>query len=104
MTDSITEVKCEFVLSPGTEPDFLPLRHPPAQPSRMNLLLRAHSLEGLDSALGIRALGMVEATLTAMAKGGIYDHIFDGFARFDSDVEDFSVTCLGGEGRGVRGC
>ena len=47
----------------------------------MNLLLRALHLEGLDSALGTRALGMVEAALRAMAKGGIYDHVFDGFAR-----------------------
>lgn len=39
-------------------------------------------MEGPDSALGARALGMAEATLKAMAKGGIYDHIFDGFARF----------------------
>lgn len=47
---------------------------------------------------------MVEATLTAMAKGGIYDHIFDGFARFDSDVEDFLATCWeGGRGEG-SGC
>ena len=25
---------------------------------------------------------MAEATLKAMARGGIYDHIFDGFARY----------------------
>ncbi|CAM9214373.1 unnamed protein product [Laminaria digitata] len=55
------------------------------QPSRLNLLLRARSLEGPDSALGARALGMAEATLKAMAKGGIYDHIFDGFARYSTD-------------------
>ncbi len=47
----------------------------------MNLLLRAHRLEGDGSALGARALAMVEQTLTAMAKGGIYDHLSDGFAR-----------------------
>lgn len=51
------------------------------QPSRMNLLLRAHCLEGEESDLGTRALEMVETTLKAMAKGGIYDHLFDGFAR-----------------------
>lgn len=48
----------------------------------MNLLLRAHLLEGPGSALGARALAMVELTLKAMAAGGIYDHLFDGFARF----------------------
>ena len=50
----------------------------------MNLLLRARHLEGSNSALGTRALGMVDATLRAMARGGIYDHIFDGFARLVS--------------------
>ncbi|CAM9833494.1 unnamed protein product [Ectocarpus sp. 6 AP-2014] len=55
------------------------------QPSRMNLLLRAHRLEGEGSALGARALAMVETTLKAMAKGGIYDHLFDGFARYSTD-------------------
>lgn len=50
----------------------------------MNLLLRAWHLEGSNSALGTRALGMVEATLQAMARGGIYDHVFDGFARLVS--------------------
>lgn len=52
------------------------------QPGRANLLLRAHVLEGEASALGARALEMVEVSLKAMAKGGIYDHLFDGFARF----------------------
>lgn len=47
----------------------------------MNLLFRAHRLEGEGSALGARALAMAETTLKAMAKGGIYDHLFDGFAR-----------------------
>ncbi|CAN0136550.1 unnamed protein product [Scytosiphon promiscuus] len=54
-------------------------------PSRMNLLLRAHCLEGEGSALGAKALDMVETTLKAMAKGGIYDHLFDGFARYSTD-------------------
>lgn len=48
----------------------------------MNLLLRAYYLEGAESEVGKRALGMVETTLQNMARGGIYDHIFDGFARF----------------------
>ena len=59
---------------------------PTQQPSRINLLLRAHLLEGPGSSLGARALAMVELTLKAMAKGGIYDHLFDGFARFFVDL------------------
>ncbi|CAM9766823.1 unnamed protein product, partial [Sphacelaria rigidula] len=55
------------------------------QPSRMNLLLRAYYLEGAESEVGKRALGMVETTLQNMARGGIYDHIFDGFARYSTD-------------------
>lgn len=68
------------------------------QPGRANLLLRAHVLEGEGSALGARALEMVEVSLEAMAKGGIYDHLFDGFARlcFVSFCRFvfFDVVCL----------
>lgn len=67
----------------------------------MNLLLRAHSLlkKGTpeDGALGIRAVGMVESTLKAMAKGGIYDHLIGGFARYKSVIHSIAAdTFLAG--------
>ncbi|CAM9125031.1 unnamed protein product [Discosporangium mesarthrocarpum] len=55
------------------------------QPSRMNMLLRAWALEGPESDIGRRALEMTLTTLDAMARGGIYDHIAGGFARYSTD-------------------
>jgi uncharacterized protein YyaL (SSP411 family) len=54
----------------------------PKFPSPHNLmfLLRYYHLSGED-----RALAMVEKTLESMYRGGIYDHIGFGFARYSTD-------------------
>jgi uncharacterized protein YyaL (SSP411 family) len=44
-------------------------------------LLRHHARTGSDE-----ALAMVEGTLTAMARGGIYDQLAGGFARYSVDA------------------
>ena len=49
------------------------------QPPMLELVLRAG--EAGNSA----ALAMVDATLAAMASGGIYDHVGGGFARYSTD-------------------
>ena len=46
----------------------------------LSLLLRLHRRYGKE-----HALRMVTVTLDAMAKGGIYDHIGGGFARYSTD-------------------
>lgn len=50
------------------------------QPQNVMFLLRYYHFTGED-----RALQMVEDTLQGMAKGGIYDHIGFGFARYSTD-------------------
>jgi uncharacterized protein YyaL (SSP411 family) len=57
----------------GEAPKF-----PPS--AALSLLLRAHRRSG-DETL----LAMVTRTLDAMAKGGIYDHLAGGFARYSTD-------------------
>jgi uncharacterized protein YyaL (SSP411 family)/aryl-alcohol dehydrogenase-like predicted oxidoreductase len=57
----------------GPAPKF-----PPA--TALSLLLRYH-----DRCGDARALQMVRKTLDAMARGGIYDHIGGGFARYSTD-------------------
>ena len=49
-------------------------------PHNLQFLLRYWRLKGNK-----KALSMVEKTLTAMRKGGIYDHLGYGFARYSTD-------------------
>ncbi|MCC8123697.1 MAG: thioredoxin domain-containing protein, partial [Oscillospiraceae bacterium] len=49
-------------------------------PHQLLFLLRCHHLH-----VGDRALEMAEQTLTAMYRGGIYDHIGGGFSRYSTD-------------------
>jgi uncharacterized protein YyaL (SSP411 family) len=48
----------------------------------LEFLLRHHARTGSD-----RALGLVERTCEAMARGGIYDQLAGGFARYSVDAE-----------------
>jgi hypothetical protein len=52
---------------------------------------RSHSLSFLlrywKRTGSVAALGMVEKTLTEMAKGGVYDHLGGGFHRYSTDGE-----------------
>ncbi|MBI4278693.1 MAG: thioredoxin domain-containing protein, partial [Armatimonadetes bacterium] len=57
----------------GPAPKF-----PPA--TGLSLLLRHHRRTGNE-----HALRMVEKTLEAMARGGMYDHVGGGFARYSTD-------------------
>ena len=54
-------------------------KFPPSM--QMRLLLRIHRRTG-----DAHALEMVTKTLDAMARGGIYDHIGGGFARYSTDA------------------
>ncbi|MEA3503110.1 MAG: thioredoxin domain-containing protein, partial [Actinomycetota bacterium] len=54
------------------------------QPSTLELLLRFGVLHP-ESNRAATALAMVEATLDHMARGGIYDHLDGGFARYSVD-------------------
>lgn len=51
------------------------------QPMNLEFLLRVHARTGAES-----ALEMVRLTLTRMARGGIYDQIGGGFARYSVDA------------------
>ncbi len=51
------------------------------QPSNLSMLL-GYWRQARDD----KALAMVEATLDAMAKGGIYDHLGGGFHRYSTDA------------------
>lgn len=53
--------------------------------SNLNFLFRAAVVQGVDSETGREALQMVEATLQAMARGGIHDHVGGGFHRYSVD-------------------
>ena len=75
---TIERLREEFDSTPGgfgTAPKF-----PPA--TTLSLLLRAHHRSG-DS----QVLHMVQKTLDGMAKGGMYDHIGGGFARYSTDQQ-----------------
>ena len=51
------------------------------QSVRLNLLMRIHHRSGDE-----RALKWVTATLDAMARGGMYDHLGGGFHRYSTDA------------------
>lgn len=54
------------------------------QPVLLNFLLRYHSCNK-DTEEGKKALDMCDHTLRMMAKGGIYDHVSQGFHRYSTD-------------------
>ncbi|HWA87615.1 MAG TPA: thioredoxin domain-containing protein [Opitutus sp.] len=51
----------------------------------LNFLLRAAALQGVESDAGQEAVRMATATLQAMARGGIHDHVGGGFHRYSVD-------------------
>jgi uncharacterized protein YyaL (SSP411 family) len=63
----------------GTAPKF------PQAPSLELLLRTAALLPGTDAAK--HSLDMLIRQLTAMARGGIYDHLLGGFARYSVDAQ-----------------
>jgi uncharacterized protein len=53
--------------------------------SNLDFLFRVAALQGATSELGVEAIKMAAATLQAMARGGIHDHIGGGFHRYSVD-------------------
>jgi len=55
------------------------------RPAQLAFLLRAAALQGPASEAGAEAIRLVTATLQAMARGGIHDHVGGGFHRYAVD-------------------
>ncbi|PAW61267.1 MAG: thioredoxin domain-containing protein [Opitutia bacterium Tous-C1TDCM] len=53
--------------------------------SNLAFLFRIAALQGADSELGREAVKLAGATLRAMARGGIHDHVGGGFHRYSVD-------------------
>jgi uncharacterized protein YyaL (SSP411 family) len=58
--------------------------------SNLTFLFRCAALQGVTSEVGRAAVDMAGATLSAMARGGIHDHVGGGFHRYAVD-EDWQV-------------
>ncbi|CAK0760943.1 Thioredoxin domain-containing protein [Gammaproteobacteria bacterium] len=56
-------------------------------PTYLERLMRHYALSWRTRQPDVRALEMVNATLTAMARGGIYDHLGGGFCRYSVDAQ-----------------
>lgn len=53
--------------------------------SNLNFLFRAAAIQGVATEVGQEAIKSAAATLRAMARGGIHDHIGGGFHRYSVD-------------------
>jgi uncharacterized protein YyaL (SSP411 family) len=53
--------------------------------SNLTFLFRVAALQGLESELGAESIKLAGATLRAMARGGIHDHVGGGFHRYSVD-------------------
>ena len=53
--------------------------------ANLNFLLRIVAIQGAQSELAVEVVKMVTATLRAMARGGIHDHIGGGYHRYSVD-------------------
>jgi uncharacterized protein YyaL (SSP411 family) len=53
--------------------------------SNLNFLFRVAALQGPRSEMGAEAVRLASATLRAMARGGIHDHVGGGFHRYSVD-------------------
>ena len=62
-------------------------RAPKFPPSMVLEFLLRHSERRPDEATGQRALAMAEGTADAMARGGMYDQLAGGFARYSVDAD-----------------
>ncbi|PTX95510.1 thioredoxin domain-containing protein [Opitutus sp. ER46] len=71
----------------GFDPTHAGFGGAPKFPRAANLtfLLRVAALQGGDTELGREAVMMVAATLQAMARGGLHDHVGGGFHRYSVD-------------------
>lgn len=80
--------KCLNQLNRSYEPNFGGFSHAPKfpQPCNFNFLFHLYSREK-TSAAGKHCLNMCLHTLKCMAKGGIHDHVANGFARYSTDTK-----------------
>ena len=53
--------------------------------SNLTFLFRVAALQGVGSEMGAEAVRLATATLQAMARGGIHDHVGGGFHRYSVD-------------------
>ena len=53
--------------------------------SNLSFLFRIAALQGVASDMGKEAINLASATLRAMARGGIHDHVGGGFHRYSVD-------------------
>jgi uncharacterized protein YyaL (SSP411 family) len=53
--------------------------------ANLNFLFRAAAIQGAKSQLGTETIGLAIATLRAMARGGIHDHVGGGYHRYSVD-------------------
>lgn len=79
--------RCYQHLYENHDPANAGFGHAPKFPRASNLtfLFRAAAVQGPESETGREALVMAEATLAAMARGGIHDHVGGGFHRYAVD-------------------
>ncbi|WP_404425496.1 thioredoxin domain-containing protein [Nibricoccus sp. IMCC34717] len=54
--------------------------------ANLHFLVRAACIQGMDTDSARRAVAMVSGTLSAMARGGIHDHVGGGFHRYSVDA------------------
>ena len=66
----------------GGEPKF-------PRASNLDFLFRAAAMQGVQSEAGAEAVKLAGATLQAMARGGIHDHVGGGFHRYSVDERWF---------------
>ncbi|HTO02175.1 MAG TPA: thioredoxin domain-containing protein, partial [Opitutus sp.] len=57
--------------------------------SNLDFLFRAAAMQGVKSEAGAEAVNLSGATLQAMARGGIHDHVGGGFHRYSVDERWF---------------
>ncbi len=53
--------------------------------SNLNFLFRVAAIQGVQSEIGAEAVRLATATLRAMARGGIHDHVGGGYHRYAVD-------------------
>jgi uncharacterized protein YyaL (SSP411 family) len=53
--------------------------------SNLNFLFRVAAIQGIKSEIGLEAVRLASATLRAMARGGIHDHVGGGYHRYSVD-------------------
>jgi hypothetical protein len=90
-TGSVAFEKCFQYFYEAFDPNHGGFGGAPKFPRASNLsfLFRAAALQGLESEAGREAVKLATATLQAMARGGIHDHVGGGYHRYAVDERWF---------------